>query len=73
MIYHKIQSSGVVYSNSTAFGGWCSSSIQYSGYGYAGAFRNDSLNKKVYFVKPGMLNDTLFYDFDLQLGDTLPV
>lgn len=39
---------------------------------YAGAFRNDSAAQKVYFVPPNDPADTLLYDFDLALGDTLP-
>jgi len=34
-------------------------------------FRNDSVNRKVYFRTPNMNKDTLLYDFDLAIGDTL--
>ncbi len=37
---------------------------------YFGAFRNDTQNKKVYFLSQG--EDVLAYDFDLTVGDTLP-
>ncbi|MHC1778061.1 MAG: T9SS type A sorting domain-containing protein [Lentimicrobium sp.] len=37
---------------------------------YFGAFRNDTQNKKVYFLSQG--EDVLAYDFDLSVGDTLP-
>ncbi len=37
---------------------------------YFGAFRNDTENKKVYFLNQG--EDVLAYDFDLSVGDTLP-
>ncbi len=36
---------------------------------YFGAFRNDTENKKVYFLSQG--EDVLAYDFDLSVGDTL--
>lgn len=39
---------------------------------YVGAFRNDSSAQKVYFVPSGHSSDTLLYDFDLSVGDTLP-
>jgi hypothetical protein len=37
---------------------------------YAGAFRQDIVNKKVYLYKDGV--DTLAYDYNLNVGDTLP-
>lgn len=40
--------------------------------GYAGAFRNDSLNKRVFYLPPNQSSDTLLYDFNLSVGDTLP-
>jgi len=39
--------------------------------GYVGGFRQDSINKKCYMMLPGMSTDTLIYDFNLQIGDTL--
>jgi len=39
---------------------------------YIGAIRQDSINKKVYYRKYLMTSDTLLYDFDLAIGDTLP-
>lgn len=39
--------------------------------GVLGYFRNDSLNRKVWLRLPGSKKDTLFYDFDLGIGDTL--
>jgi len=36
-----------------------------------GYLRNDSLNKKVYVRLKDSTSDVLFYDFDLQVGDTL--
>lgn len=37
---------------------------------YAGAIRNDSTNRKVYFCFPNY-TDTLLYDFNLSVGDTM--
>lgn len=44
--------------------------------GYSGAIRNDTLNKKVYFLGRGLGSDyegakTPLYDFDLAVGDTI--
>ena len=39
---------------------------------YSGAYREDVVGKKVYFVLPGQTTDTLLYDFGLSAGDTLP-
>ena len=39
---------------------------------YFGAIRQDTLQKKVFFLPSGSLNDTLLYNFNLNLGDTLP-
>lgn len=38
---------------------------------YIGAIRQDSINKKVYFIDSTMTTDTLLYDFDLAVGDTI--
>lgn len=38
---------------------------------YFGAFRNDSLNKRVYFIPSIDTTEHLLYDFDISLGDTL--
>lgn len=39
---------------------------------YFGAIRQDTIDRKVYFLSPGSTNDTLLYDFNLSIGDTLP-
>jgi hypothetical protein len=39
---------------------------------YFGAIRSDSL-KKVYFLPADSSTEKLLYDFDLQIGDTLPL
>jgi len=41
--------------------------------GYIGGIREDTLNKKVYYLPKGEISDTLLYDFNLSLGDTLPL
>ena len=52
----------------------CSNTNSFSIYGYyAGAFRNDSVNKRIYFLPPNHNRDTLLYDFNLFVGDTLPI
>lgn len=38
---------------------------------YVGAIRQDSINKKVYFIDSTMIGDTLLYDFNLAIGDTI--
>ena len=38
---------------------------------YIGAVRQDSINKKVYYIDSTMTKDTLLYDFSLNLGDTI--
>ena len=40
-------------------------------YAYLGGIRQDSLNKKVYFIGAAMTADTILYDFNLSIGDTL--
>jgi hypothetical protein len=44
----------------------------YYNYGYTGGIRQDSINKKVYFIHYGIPEtDTLLYDFSKHVGDTL--
>ncbi|HEX5003512.1 MAG TPA: T9SS type A sorting domain-containing protein [Bacteroidia bacterium] len=40
---------------------------------YAGAIRNDSAQKKVYYYEQGSAGEVVLYDFNLNLGDTLPI
>jgi hypothetical protein len=62
-IYHKLYRNG-------ATSCWpCPPSYNYYYGQYAGAFRQDIPNKKVYLYQYG--NDTLAYDFNLNVGDTL--
>ena len=39
---------------------------------YIGGLFDDTLNKRVYYVPKNSINDTLLYDFNLNVGDTLP-
>ncbi|MCD4773646.1 MAG: T9SS type A sorting domain-containing protein [Bacteroidales bacterium] len=40
--------------------------------GYHACYRNDLINKKVYFIPKDSLYEILLYDFNLSLNDTLP-
>lgn len=60
-VYHKLYTPIVVHGTS------CTYELP----GYKGAFRNDTLNRKVYYVPPSSPSDTLLYDFNLQAGDTI--
>lgn len=84
MVYHKLKYAGANHSMpNTAYvsgGYWgCwggSNNLNYlfhnSGFSYGGAYREDVLAKKVYYIEPGQTADTLLYDFNLSIGDTLP-
>ena len=39
--------------------------------GYVGAFRNDILNKKVYYINSGSNTEEVLYDFNITVGDTI--
>lgn len=39
--------------------------------GYKGCIRQDTLNRKVYFISPNENIEKLLYDFSLQVGDTV--
>jgi hypothetical protein len=66
--YHKIWKSGTTHTH-------CSMGDEVDTWEiinqYAGAYRNDAGVKKVYFVEPGNTMESLLYDFDLEIGDTL--
>jgi len=63
--YHKLYQNGTQHAT-------CPPPGYFYYYGtYWGAFRQDVLNKQVYLYKYGQ--DTLAYDFNLNVGDTLPV
>lgn len=68
--YHKITKTEVSYAQFT--NGTCDyNSIVNVVTDYAGAIRNDSLAKKVYYVIPNTNTDTLLFDFSLNVGDTI--
>lgn len=64
--YNKIDNSGVIYYNWAPPG-----SPSYYSNGYIGAYRNDTLNKKVYYLEKDSTSEVLFYDFNLTIGDTI--
>lgn len=70
LTYHKIQKTGVKYLEDWI--GNCTSNIAYVINQYAGCFRNDSANKKVFIIYPMASSDSLLYDFNLSIGDTVP-
>jgi hypothetical protein len=39
--------------------------------GYIGAYRQDTITKKVFFIQNGMTDEQLLYDFSLRVGDTI--
>ncbi len=67
---------GKIYRKLTQSGYLISQNFQYTYYSeYAGAFRQDINNKKVYYFPPYWYPqvDTLLYDFNLNVGDSLPL
>lgn len=62
--YHKLYKNGYVSSN-------CPPPGYYYFRQYWSAFRQDNSTRKIYLFENG--NDTLAYDFNLNVGDTLPV
>jgi hypothetical protein len=73
--YHKLHQSCVYYQWSAS--GICeypsvaAGATAYVSIGYAGAIRQDTAQRKVYFLFPGSTKDTLLYDFTLSVGDTI--
>lgn len=69
--YHKLQSNSI---GGNSIGGYCFSPyINWSGELY---YRNDVVNRRVYFIDSltqGSIQEKLAYDFNLQVGDTLPI
>ncbi|MCW3071834.1 MAG: hypothetical protein JWO44_1724 [Bacteroidetes bacterium] len=83
--YHRLKWSGIFYDSPNvpyvggSYWGCASSPPPYMAYlnstiasFYPGAFREDVANKRIYFIEPGNTTDTLLYDFNLAVGDTLP-
>lgn len=66
MAYHKLYKSGVC---TDTFGG--SNDVFGQTFNlYVGAYRNDTAAKNVYFIHPTDINEYLWYDFNLNVGDT---
>ncbi len=61
--YHKLDIPYIKSNNS----GICDHKMN----GYQGAFRQDKVNRKVYFIRPSETTEQLLYDFTLQVGDTV--
>jgi hypothetical protein len=68
-VYSKIQRFGVQYE---LLAGNCTNDIIATYNEYRGAYRNDSVNKKVWFIPANEISDTLLYDFNLNINDSLP-
>jgi len=39
--------------------------------GYKGAIRQDTINRKVFFIPPAFITELLLYDFNMHVGDTV--
>jgi hypothetical protein len=63
-IYHKLTSPYIQYS----LAGSCT--ITHNA-GYKGAIRQETLNKKVFYIPPTVTTEQLLYDFNLQVGDSV--
>jgi len=50
---------------------WCAGMGPFGG-GYKGAIRQDTATHKVFFVRPGQSYEAVLYDFNLNVGDTVP-
>ncbi len=65
--YHKIFKYGYISSTN------CPSQGNYYTKYYLGALRQDTIQKKVYYYPSTSSNEELLYDFNLTIGDTLPI
>ena len=61
LTYHKLYASGKIY---------CQGPPSYYYNQYRGAFREDTAQKKVYFLPESQVAEILLYDFDVAVGDT---
>lgn len=68
--YQKLQRFGVIYM--FVYPGNCLNYFSSVYNEYAGAFRNDSVGKKVFYFPQGGTSEVLLYDFNLNLNDKLP-
>jgi len=66
--YHRVFRAGHQYSS-----GCSSPPPSYYYNNYFGAIRQDTFLRKVFFVENNSSIDTLLYDFNLSIGDTLPL
>lgn len=64
-IYKKINRWGITYMPG------CFNGNPLPGYGYMGALRDDTIQKKIFFRLPNSSSDTLLYNFNLNVGDTV--
>lgn len=76
VIYKKLLKNGSGYNYQSGppppCSGTCSVNTFNSSNVYVGSFRQDTLNRKVYFMSTDETTETLLYDFNLNIGDTLP-
>jgi hypothetical protein len=68
--YKKIYKS-FVYLTSTGPNSPCDPVPPWGYSGYVGALRDDSISKKAFFVFQNESNDSLLYDYNLNVGDTI--
>lgn len=68
--YQKLQKFGVIYMG--VAGNNCLGPVGSIFNNYVGAFRNDIIEKKVYYVPEGSSSEIVLYDFNLVLNEPLP-
>ncbi len=64
LVYHQMVASGYRH---------CLSSYVYYTNEYRGAFREDTAQRKVYWIIPNVAGENVLYDFTLAVGDTTPM
>jgi len=70
--YHKLHQSCIYYQTGTGYSCSYSTGTTHWVYvGYAGAIRQDTVQRKVYILFPDSSAETLMYDFTLSVGDTI--
>lgn len=68
-IYHKLLAHKLVYQ--VGISQSCNPAPLYFSSYYSGAIREDTLTRKVYYLRPSDTSDTLLYNFTLNVGDTV--
>ena len=63
--YHKLESAGNTYYSFDPY------NPQFYNTGYIGAYRNDTLTKKIYYFPKDSIYESLLYDFNMVTGDTI--